>query len=265
MAIESTTEHKDKNEQENENASSDISKKEYLNAKSKLKANEIRKNSKSIKGLVVFAGALIGLLLFIFTQNLWTKSFSLFISIFVSLLIIIFLYSYFTYLIELISNKWQRIILEYETSHLQEEMKEDIFQNSIEMSYRYLDQYYLQIREHAQKGFFVTIFVSIVGAILVAIGIILMFLDKTNPSYVTAAAGVITEFISAVFFYLYNKTITSMSNYHNKLILSQNISIALKITDSLPKNEQINVKKEIIKELLNDINGYLIVKEKNKE
>jgi len=56
-----------------------------------------------------------------------------------------------------------------------------------------------------------------------------------------------------------------MSNYHNKLILSQNISIALKITDSLPKNEQVNIKKDIIKELLNDINSYLIDKDKNKK
>lgn len=245
------------------NVSSDITKEEYKNAKTKFEVTEKKKKSKSIKGIIFVAGALAGLLIFIIIQNLWTQSFSLFISIFASILTMIFLYSYFTYLIELMSNKYQRIILEYETSHLQEELKEDIFQNSIEMSYKYLDQYYLQIREHAQKGFFVTIFVSIVGAILVAIGIILMFLDKTNPSYITAAAGVITEFISAVFFYLYNKTITSMSNYHNKLILSQNISIALKITDSLPKNEQVSIKKDIIKELLREINSYLIDKDKN--
>jgi len=259
MEIKTTTEEK------NKNVYSNISKEEYQKAKSRFEVTEKMKKSKSIKGIVFVFGAGIGLVAYIITQSLRMQSVSLFLSIFASVLMMIFLYSYFTYLIELTSNKCQRIILEYETSHLQKELKNDIFQNSIEMSYKYLDQYYLQIREHAQKGFLVTIFVSIIGAILVAIGIILMFLDKTNPSYVTAAAGVITEFISAVFFYLYNKTITSMSNYHNKLILSQNISIALKITDSLPKNEQVNIKKDIIKELLNDINSYLIDKDKNKK
>lgn len=36
---------------------------------------------------------------------------------------------------------------------IKEEVQEDVFENSIKMSYKYLDQYYLQTREQAQKGF----------------------------------------------------------------------------------------------------------------
>lgn len=50
------------------------------------------------------------------------------------------------------------------------------------MSYKYLDQYYLQTREQAQKGFVVTICVSIFGAIIIRIGIVSMFMGNTNPS-----------------------------------------------------------------------------------
>ncbi len=85
-----------------------------------------------------------------------------------------------------------------------------------------------------------------------------MFLEKAEPSYVTCASGVITEFIAAIFFYLYNKTVSSMSKYHNKLVLSQNISIALKVADTLPSDDKTKSKNMIISELLKDINTYLI-------
>lgn len=84
-----------------------------------------------------------------------------------------------------------------------------------------------------------------------------MFLEKVEPSYITCASGVITEFISAIFFYLYNKTVTSMSKYHNKLVLSQNISIALKVADTLPDSDKTKAKNTIIDELLKDVNSYL--------
>lgn len=150
----------------------------------------------------------------------------------------------------------QENILSYEAKNIQDNIQEDIFENSIKMSYKYLDQYYLQTREQAQRGFFVTVCVSVFGAILIAAGIIAMFSGQTKPSYITCASGVITEFISAIFFYLYNKTIISMSKYHNKLVLSHNVSIALKVADSLSDKDK--VKERIISELIKDINSYLI-------
>lgn len=152
----------------------------------------------------------------------------------------------------------KRELLKYETDIIKEQVQEDIFENSIKMSYKYLDQYYLQTREQAKKGFVVTVCVSVFGAMLIGVGILMMFLGKTEPSYVTCASGVITEFIAAVFFYLYNRTIISMSKYHNKLVLSHNISTALKVADSLPDDDKVKTKDLIISELLKDINSYLI-------
>lgn len=58
-----------------------------------------------------------------------------------------------------------------------------------------------------------------------------------------------------------------MSKYHNKLVLSQNISIALKVADTLPIDDKIKAKNIIIRELLKDVNSYLIRSddEENKE
>ena len=128
----------------------------------------------------------------------------------------------------------------------------------IKMSYKYLDQYYLQTRTQAQNGFYITVGVSVSGAILIGIGIVVLFMEKIEPSYITCASGLITEFIAAIFFYLYNKTIISMSKYHNKLVLSHNISIALKVADTLPEEDKTKNKNLIISQLLKDINSYLI-------
>lgn len=159
---------------------------------------------------------------------------------------------------ELLEHEVQRNILGYESDNLQTKVEADIFENSIKMSYKYLDQYYLQTREQAQRGFFVTVGVAIFGAILIFVGVAAMFFEKVEPSYITCASGVITEFIAAIFFYLYNKTVSSMSKYHNKLVLSQNISIALKIADSLPPEDKAKTKNLIITELLKDINAHLV-------
>lgn len=156
-------------------------------------------------------------------------------------------------------------ILDYEAGQVQMQTPEDIFENTIRMSYTYLSQYYLQTKEQAQKGFFITVTISIFGAILIAVGIGAMFIEKVQPSYVACASGIIVEFISSIFFYLYNKTVVSMSDYHNKLVLSHNISIALKVSDALPDEDKAKTKEAIVNELLKDINSYLIRNDKKSE
>lgn len=155
-------------------------------------------------------------------------------------------------------DELQDLIIAFESAYIQKEVQENIYENSIKMSYKYLDQYYAQTKDQAQKGFFITVCVSVFGAILIGIGIVSMFMDNANPSYVTCASGVITEFIASIFFYMYNKTVSSMSKYHNKLVLSHNISIALKVADTLPSEDKIKNKNLIISELLKDMNNHLI-------
>lgn len=172
------------------------------------------------------------------------------VGIFLSLLICTFINLFY----EIRENIIQGDMIRYEVKIMQDKIEEDIFDNSLKLSYTYLDQYYHQTREQAQHGFYITVGVAVFGAALIFGGIIAMFCNKIEPSYITCAAGVATEFISAVFFYLYNKTVSSMSRYHNKLVFSQNISFALKVADSLPEEDQNKAKNVIITELLKDIN-----------
>ena len=192
----------------------------------------------------------------------YSKRNSVIFYVFVAIASAILLFSsfslFFKFWLYFYSIEDQRIIDLYELENMQEKVEEDLFESALKMSYKYLDQYYAQTREQANKGFLITISVTLAGAILLFVGIICMFIDKTDASKITVASGVIVEFISAIMFYLYNRTVQSMGNYHDKLFLSQNVSIALKISDSLSDKNRDNIKSQIVKELVSNVNAYIV-------
>ncbi len=140
---------------------------------------------------------------------------------------------------------------------LQESIQEDFFNKLVKINFKYLDQYYLQTQEQADKSFRLTLFACLIGLAIIVTGIVMMFKDKTEPAYVTTAAGIMSEFIAAVFFYLYNKTVQKMSQYHHKLVITQNISLALKITQELPDTEKSAAQNKLIEKLTENVNSLL--------
>ena len=140
---------------------------------------------------------------------------------------------------------------------LQESIEEDFFNKLVKINFKYLDQYYLQTQEPADKSFRLKLFACFIGLAIIVTGIVMMFLDKTEPAYVTTAAGILSEFIAAVFFYLYNKTVQKMSQYHHKLVITQNISLALKISQELPDTEKAAAQNKLIDKLTENVNSLL--------
>ena len=250
----------DKKVEEQKDIYENLSEADYRKIKARLQELQRKRTGKSMTLIsLIIAGLSMAVSLLFFFDSYNDISFSsVILSAGISLPIVVFFVAYFALFLEMKESSLRRRLLEYEAEHIKDDVEEDIFENSIKMSYKYLDQYYLQTREHAQRGFLVTVCVAVFGALLIGVGIVAMFLGLAQPSVITCAAGVITEFIATVFFYLYNRTISSMSKYHNKLVLSQNISIALKIADSLPEEDKVKTKDLIVTELLKDINSYLV-------
>lgn len=149
-------------------------------------------------------------------------------------------------------------LISTETEVLQDDLKEDFFTNLVKINFKYIDKYYLQTQLQAEKSFVITASVAVIGFMFVLLGVAMMYFGQdANPGYVTTGAGVIGEFIAAVFFYLYNKTIIKMGDYHQKLVLTQNVSLALKIADGLPSKEKTEAKKALVEYLSKDINVFL--------
>ena len=148
-------------------------------------------------------------------------------------------------------------IISKTSEELQGTLERDFVTNLVRINFKYIDAYYLQTKIQADKSFNFTLASASVSLVLILIDIILSFWGRTDAATVSAVAGVLGEFISAVFFYLYNQTIAKMAEYHRKLVFTQNIGLALKISDGLPVEEKTKAQVALIDTLSKDINQYL--------
>ena len=73
-----------------------------------------------------------------------------------------------------------------------------------------------------------------VGFLLVMTVLAIGFTDRANAAtiaYLSSGAGILTEIISGIFFYLYNRTVRQMKTYHDSLLAAQNILLSFKLLD----------------------------------
>jgi hypothetical protein len=145
------------------------------------------------------------------------------------------------------------------SEELQEKLDENFFTNLVKINFKYIDKYYLQTQVQANKSFALTAAAACVSFLIIVAGILILFFDpsRIQPGYVATVSGILGEFIAAVFFYLYNRTITKMGEYHEKLVLTQNIGLALRITEALPLPEKTSAQVRLVEALCQDINQYL--------
>jgi hypothetical protein len=131
--------------------------------------------------------------------------------------------------------------------------------NLVKINFKYIDQYYLQTQLQADKSFSLCAIAAITSLLVILTGVSMLFFRQTakDAGYVATSAGVLGEFIASVFFYLYNRTILKMGEYHQKLVLIQNVSLALKISEELPAAEQVVARSKLIDYLSKDINTFL--------
>lgn len=151
----------------------------------------------------------------------------------------------------------QSNLLDYSISDLKGQIQEDFFTKLVDINFKYLDKYYLQTQTQASVSFKVARNAAIAGFAIICFGILMMFFEKTDQAYVTTAAGLISEAIAAIFYYLYNRTVLKMSQYHQKLVITQNISLALKTTESMDKESKDKALSLIIDRLTTDVNKHL--------
>jgi hypothetical protein len=155
-------------------------------------------------------------------------------------------------------NRIEYRIIQIKAQQLQDQIGKDFFTTLVKINFKYLDQYYYQTQEQANKSFMLSLYASIGGAVIIGFGILYLMIGKAERvSYLTTASGIASEFISAVFFYLYNKTVLKMGEYHQKLVLTQNLGISLKITENLPEAERVQAQQMLVSQLTSNINGYL--------
>lgn len=151
----------------------------------------------------------------------------------------------------------EKIVEKINVEELINELDKDFNNNMIKINIYQLNAYNDQTKSQANKSFKIASRTSIIGFILLCIGLISVFWGKNKPGYLTTGVGLLIEFLSGIIFYLYNKTIVKMGEYHKKIVLTQNIALALKATDDFETNKKMEVRGKIVDEILKDINKFL--------
>lgn len=98
-----------------------------------------------------------------------------------------------------------------------------------------------------------------IGFTLICVGIVVGIVSNfvgditLDVAYLTSIAGILTEFISGGFFYLYNRTLQQLNRFHDKLLASKENSMALLASSSIKDDtKRDDAKAELSKLLLSE-------------
>ncbi|CSA75054.1 TRADD-N-associated membrane domain-containing protein [Vibrio cholerae] len=76
--------------------------------------------------------------------------------------------------------------------------------------------------------------------------------NADSVAYISAGSGVIVEFISGVFFWLYSKTTQQLKGYHDSLVDIQNVLLSFKVVEDTADKE---TKLEMAKIMITSLNS----------
>jgi len=121
----------------------------------------------------------------------------------------------------------------------------EYFDRLVDINVKNLGDYYGLVRLHNDKSFSISVGAGVVGFVLIAAAIGLALFSNAGqklPTAISAGSGVITEFIGAVFFYLYNRSVREMRDYFDSLLTVQNILLSLKlVNDTRDEREKVKM------------------------
>jgi hypothetical protein len=126
------------------------------------------------------------------------------------------------------------------------------FDRLVDINITNLGAYYSLVKVHTNNSFLVSVAAGAVGFALIVLGLIVTYIaPRQDITYIATGSGIVTEFIAAVFFYLYNRTVQQMKGYHDSLLAVQNILLSFKIVgDTRDEAEKTKMVAEMI--------GYLV-------
>jgi hypothetical protein len=145
------------------------------------------------------------------------------------------------------------------TEKLENARGDDIFKYLLLIDASALESYVVQTRIQAKESFQNSKYIAIAGFALIAIGISLgiasnfVGVSTLDAAYLASLAGILTEFISGTFFYLYNRTLQQLNLFHQRMLASKQIATSL-LANSLieDKGKRDDSKAELSKLLMSN-------------
>ncbi|OOM16740.1 hypothetical protein [Clostridium saccharobutylicum] len=171
----------------------------------------------------------------------------------------------------LIDQKVEELKNPVEICKNEEERNETKFEELSNINIEHLNNYYKQTYDQCDKSFSIAKIASNASYIILATGLILFlistFIFKDDRSRlimfgITTGTGVVVKIVSSLYFYMYNTSVSKLSEYHDKLYAIQNILISLELSNQIKDSaKKDDVKVDMVKRLL-EIGSEVKVKDK---
>ena len=112
---------------------------------------------------------------------------------------------------------------------------------------------YTLIKTQVDKSFRLTLGVGLIGFFLIGIGLVVAFFNINHFNafpIIASASGILTEFVSGIFFVFHMRTVRQMKEYHNDLLDVQNVLLSFKIIgDTDDEKEKAKLISQIVTQL----------------
>lgn len=100
-------------------------------------------------------------------------------------------------------------------------------------------------------SFMLLIIMSVIGTIILFVGIVLSFIFETKIGWITTASGGIVEIVASIYFWLVNKTIKEVKENSQQLENTKNQITAMELVEKISDpNVKDTVYVEMIKSLI---------------
>ena len=154
---------------------------------------------------------------------------------------------------ELAPIRQERIAIQ---ARIAQEPRADVL-DTIQLSLNQLAEYYTISKGQARGSFLVSVGAMILGFVTLISGIWILFIPSADPasirtiSTVSTIGGVLTQFIGASYFYLYNKTIAQMNYFYDRLVKLQDTMLSIRLCDGIEdKALQYDLREKLVLTIL---------------
>lgn len=129
----------------------------------------------------------------------------------------------------------------------------DSLQEITESQLRLLGNFYNLALKQSSDSFKWALIAAGVGLVFLFAAIIFFFVTQAQDlSVISLISGAVVEVISAINFYLYNKTTAQLAKSQDRLDLTQRFLLAISISDRLEGEQKQNTLSEIIQALISN-------------
>lgn len=143
--------------------------------------------------------------------------------------------------------------------------QDEIFKHFLLANMASIDSYVTTAKLQAQSSFALCRKVAYLSFALILAGVAIAFCELffANPDFdvakITGLAGILTQFIAGIFFYLYNRTLEQMNRFSDKLSETQELAVCFvansKIKDDGKRDDSTAVLAKLLLGRLPPANG----------